>query len=207
MGTKAVLVPGAAPNKPQAGSGLRDLDQARNGLGPVDADPPPHSPRAGRLRDLQGQCVPVLHASGYWRGGTSFVLATSLVHGRHPSCPPENLEPLDHRALAAASALHVCAEPLSLSLSPALHGCGEDGGSACHCLVFSFIVMCPFPDRFFPDQGLHAIHDRGVCHGDIREENILVDEEDKVSVCGGSQLRGSQLRGCQGVPTLWDAIC
>ena len=43
---------------------------------------------AGRLADLQGACVPVLHAAGFWRGGLVFLLATSRIIGTHPHPTP-----------------------------------------------------------------------------------------------------------------------
>ena len=38
---------------------------------------------AGRLRGLQGVCVPALHACGYWLGGALFVLATAAIKGQY----------------------------------------------------------------------------------------------------------------------------
>lgn len=39
---------------------------------------------AGRLQSLQGVCVPVLRACGYWEYRLTFVLATTVIDGRHP---------------------------------------------------------------------------------------------------------------------------
>ncbi len=45
---------------------------------------------AGRLRSLQGGCVPALHAWGHWKGRAMFVVATSIISGRHPEAGQES---------------------------------------------------------------------------------------------------------------------
>jgi len=55
---------------------------------------------SGRLADLQGACVPVLHAAGFWRGGLVFLLATSRIIGTHPHPTPGS-----HAAATLAAAV------------------------------------------------------------------------------------------------------
>jgi hypothetical protein len=40
---------------------------------------------SGRLNKLQDVCVPRVRYCGYWRGGLIFVLALSVIRGKHPN--------------------------------------------------------------------------------------------------------------------------
>jgi len=81
----------------------------------------------GHMKELQGECIPILYDAGFWQGGLVFVLAMSVIRGKHPIRGEQSPQ-------SKASAV----------------------------------------------RALKAIHARGVAHGDIREDNILVEESGKV---------------------------
>lgn len=140
-------------------------------------------PRAGPLASLAGACVPALHAAGYLDGGLSFMLATSRIRGSHPTpgaCDPAMLatamEVGGARELPTPMPTPIC-HTCSLSFwCCGAAGCDPHAHSPLPCVRSVWgVAVCACCV-----QALRAIHAKGVAHGDICEDNIIVADDGKV---------------------------
>ncbi|GFH18813.1 hypothetical protein HaLaN_15674 [Haematococcus lacustris] len=126
----------------------------------------PCSCYAGFLQELQGHLLPVLHGSGYWRGRNSFFLATAVVPG----------EPVD--GCTDAAAVQAAAQA-----AQQVRACCRTGAGWVPVHVVPGIKMpChnvgKRHEQPMRQLALQAIHQRGVAHGDVCKDNILVQHPD-----------------------------
>ncbi|KAJ9517668.1 hypothetical protein QJQ45_025149 [Haematococcus lacustris] len=164
---------------------LRDLEKPTDALGAAQqrdqpfawapAEGAPEYPlTALRLSDIRmgaGQCGPVVQ--GWLWGVPAAVKATDVCKA------PDIVELLWHEAQ-----IYEVLRDLQGHLLPVMHGCGYWGGRNTFFLATAVVPglpMSPCTDVVADQdlaqaarQALQAIHQRGVAHGDVRADNILV---------------------------------